>query len=172
MHALFNVGESVPPADESESSESSKIRSDSQNVCIEPEGVSGNSLIWLLLINIIMIRLECILTLFAENCDRLRPTPKELRMYVRNHVQDKWEELADELGLDDDDKASEELEKIREKWKTDKKNSKAAFNALKLWLRHYQIAATWQVLLDALRKLKLDSAVSSIQDYLSGSGKY
>ena len=93
-------------------------------------------------------------------------------MYVRDHVQDEWEELADELGLDDDDKASGELEKIREKWKTDKNNSKAAFEVLKLWLRHYQTTATWQVLLDALRKLKLDSAVSSVQDYLSGSGKY
>ena len=113
-----------------------------------------------------------VLTLFVESCNRLRPTPKELRIYVRDHVQDKWEELADELGLDDDDKASEELEKIREKWKTDKKNLKAAFEALKLWLRHYQTTATWQVLLDALRKLKLDSAVSSIQDHLSGSSTY
>ena len=40
-----------------------------------------------------------------------RPEPAELRMYVCNHVQDKWEELADELGLDDDEKVSEELKK-------------------------------------------------------------
>ena len=91
-------------------------------------------------------------------------------MYVHDHVQDKWEELADELGLDDDDKASEELDKIREKWKTDKK--KAVFEVLKLWLRHYKTTATWQALLCALQKLKLDSAVSSIQCHLSGSGKY
>ena len=99
-----------------------------------------------------------------------RPTPKELRMYVRNHVQDKWEELADELGLDDEDSTSEELEKIREKWKSD--SQKATFEMLKLWLKHYTTTATWQTLLNALQKLKLESAISSIQDHLSGSGKY
>lgn len=91
-------------------------------------------------------------------------------MCVRDHVQHEWEELADELGLDDDEKASQELDKIREKWKSNKK--KATFEMLKLWQRHYQTTATWQALLIALRKLKLDSAVSSIQNYLSGSGKY
>ena len=89
-------------------------------------------------------------------------------MYVRDHLQDKWEELAEELGLDDDDKASEELEKIRGKWKTDKK--KAAFEMFKLWLRHCKTTATWCTLLDALQRLKLDPAVSSVQDHLSGRG--
>ena len=110
--------------------------------------------------------------LFTEKCDpdTVRPTPKELRMYVRNHVQDKWEELADELGLDDEDSTSEELQKIRGEWKSDSK--KATFEMLKLWLKHCKTTATWQTLLIALRKLELDSAFSSIQDYLSGSGKY
>ena len=91
-------------------------------------------------------------------------------MYVRSHVQDKWEELADELGLDDEDSTSEELEKIKEKWKSD--SQKATFEVLKLWLKHYKTTATWQTLLNALEKLKLESAVSSIQDHLSGSDKY
>ena len=90
-------------------------------------------------------------------------------MYVRDHVQDKWEELAEELGLDDDDKVSEELEKIRVKSKTDKNSKKAAFEMLKLWLRHYKTTATWHTLLDALQRLNLDSAVSSVQAHLSGS---
>lgn len=107
------------------------------------------------------------LTLFADDH---RPTPAELRKHVRDHVLHKWEELADELGLDDDDKASKELDEIREKWKDNKKM--AAFKMLKLWLRHYQTSATWEALLSALRKLKLDSAISSIQDHLSGSGKH
>lgn len=93
-------------------------------------------------------------------------------MYVRDHVLDKWEELADELGLEDDDKVSEELEKIREKWKLESNNKKAAFEVLKLWLKHYKATATWQTLLDVLLKLKLDFAVTTIQSYLSGNGKY
>ena len=109
------------------------------------------------------------MALLTEKCD-YRPTPKELRMYVRSHVQDKWEELADELGLDDEDSTSEELEKIKEKWKSD--SQKATFEVLKLWLKHYKTTATWQTLLSALHKLKLESAISSIQDYLSGSDKY
>jgi hypothetical protein len=87
-------------------------------------------------------------------------------MYVRSHVQDKWEELADELGLYDEDSTSEELEKIRERWKSDSR--RAAFEMLKLWLKHYKTTATWQTLLNALQKLKLESAFTSIQDYLSG----
>ena len=109
------------------------------------------------------------MALFTEKCDD-RPTPKELRMYVRSHVQDKWEEVADELGLDDEESTSEELEKIKERWKSD--SQKATFEVLKLWLKHYKTTATWQTLLSALQKLKLESAVSSIQDYLSGSDKY
>ena len=79
--------------------------------------------------------------------------------------------MADELGLDDDDKVSKELDKIRENWKLESDKKKAAFEVLKLWLRHYQTTATWQALLDALQKLKLDLAVTSIQSYLSGDGK-
>ena len=48
------------------------------------------------------------------------PTPKELRLYVRDHVQEKWEELADELGLDDDDEVSkrrrQSMPLTKERW--------------------------------------------------------
>ena len=39
------IGENTTPADESESSESNEIQSDSQNICIQPQSVSGNKLI-------------------------------------------------------------------------------------------------------------------------------
>ena len=139
------TGESTTPAlDESEKSVgiiSSEIQSNSLDVGLRTSQsvhniVSGNKLIRPLLIN-------ChvgFVMLFTERNDS-RPEPAELRMYVRNHIQDKWEALADELGLDDDEKVSEELEKIKEKWKSD--NQKAAF---KLWLKHNKTTATWRKL--------------------------
>ena len=102
--------------------------------------------------------------LFTERYDS-RPEPAELRKYIRDHVQDKWEELADELGLDDDEKVSEELEKIKEKWKSD--NQKAAFEVLKLWLKHYKTTATWRKLNKALNDVGLQEAVRSLNNFLS-----
>ena len=93
-----------------------------------------------------------------------------MRLYVRDHVQDKWEELADELGLDDEEKVSKELEEIKERHKTN--NKKAAFEALKLWLKHNKTSVTWHKLIEALRKLELNAAVSSVRKYLSCKGKY
>ena len=91
---------------------------------------------------------------------------------MREHVQDKWEELADELGLDDDETVSEKLKKIKDEWKTDHDSKKAAFDVLKLWLTYYKTSATWRTLIDALQRLKLDVAVNSVQKHLSGIGKY
>ena len=48
------IGENITPADESEGSESNEIQSDSQNICIQPQSVSGNKLIRLLLTNAIV----------------------------------------------------------------------------------------------------------------------
>ena len=94
-----------------------------------------------------------------------RPTVRELRMYVREHVLDKWEELADELGLDDEDEVSEKLEELKEKWGEDSK--KATFEVLKLWLNYYKTKATWNTLIEALTRLKLEKALDSVQKYLS-----
>lgn len=94
------------------------------------------------------------------------PTPKELRRYVRDHVQDKWEELAEELGLDDDDDISVKFKEKRKECGTDGK--KMTFEVLKLWLNHYKRAATWQALIEALERLSLDNALYSVREYLSG----
>ena len=87
-------------------------------------------------------------------------------MYVRDHVQNKWEELADELGLDDDEEVSKKLESLKGKWASD--NRKATFEVLKLWLNYYKKRATWEALLDAISRLQLSDAVDSIKKYLSG----
>ena len=87
-------------------------------------------------------------------------------MHVRDHVVSKWEELAEELGLDDEEDVSKELDKIKEKYKDD--NKKAAFEVLKLWVNYYKTAATWQTLMDALQGTSLQEAVNSIKKYLSG----
>ena len=106
--------------------------------------------------------------MFTERYDS-RPERAELREYVCDRVSDKWEELADELGLDDDDEVSEELEKIKKKWKSN--NKKAAFEVLKLWLKHYKATATWCKLIDALQKVPgLQEAMKSVNNFLS-SGK-
>ena len=93
------------------------------------------------------------------------PTPKELRQFVRDHVQEKWEELADELGLEDDDEVSKKFKEKKTECATDKR--KMAFEVLKLWVNHYKITATWQSLIDALVRLNLVDALKSIRENLS-----
>lgn len=86
-------------------------------------------------------------------------------MYVRDHVQEKWEELADELGLDDDDEVSKKFKEKKTEYVTDKR--KMAFEVLKLWVNHYKTTATWQSLTDALTRLNIVDALNSIREYLS-----
>lgn len=93
------------------------------------------------------------------------PTPRELRLYVRDHVQEKWEELADELGLEDDDDVSKKFKDKKTEYATDKR--KMTFEVLKLWVNHYKITATWQSLINALDRLHLVDALNSIKEYLS-----
>lgn len=100
------------------------------------------------------------------NCTERTPTRKELRRYVQDHVQNKWEELADELGLDDDEEVSKKLESLKKRWASD--NRKATFEVLKLWQKHYKRTATWGTLLEAISKLQLSNAVDSIKKDLSG----
>lgn len=93
------------------------------------------------------------------------PIPKELRLYVRDHVQERWEELADELGLDDDDQVSKKFKEKKTECASDKR--KMTFQVLKLWVDHYKTTATWQSLIEALDRLNLVDALNSVREYLS-----
>ena len=108
--------------------------------------------------------------------DRLndRPTNKELREHVQKKIGDKWEEVAIELGLDDDgddngDKKTT-LDDIREKRK-DNPNM-AAYNVLNSWLKSMRIKPTWGGLIEALHGAGLQEVVKSVTAYLSASCKY
>ena len=103
--------------------------------------------------------------------DRLsdRPTNKELREHVQKKIGDKWEEVAIELGLDDDgddngDKKTT-LDDIREKRK-DNPNM-AAYYVLNSWLRSMRIKPTWGGLIKALQEAGLQEAVESVTTHLS-----
>lgn len=108
--------------------------------------------------------------------DRLndRPTNKELREHVQKKIIDKWEEMAIELGLDDDGSDDEgdkktTLDGIREKRK-DNPNM-AAYNVLNSWLRSTRIKPTWSRLIEALHGAGLQKVVESVTTYLSVSCK-
>ena len=103
--------------------------------------------------------------------DRLndRPTNKELREHVQKKIRDKWEEVAIELGLDDDgddngDKKTT-LDDIREKRKDNP--TMAAYGVLNSWLRSTRIKPTWGGLIEALRGAGLQGVVESVTTYLS-----
>ena len=100
--------------------------------------------------------------------DRLneRPTKKELREHVWKKVVEKWVELAIELGLDDleDDDGNSWLDNIR---KNEKDNNLASYDVLTCWLKNKRVKPTWNVLINALRKLSLQDAMKSVNDFLS-----
>ena len=104
--------------------------------------------------------------------DRLddRPTNKELREHVQKKIVDKWEEVAVELGLDDDGSDDEGdkktmLDDIREKRK-DNPNM-AAYSVLNSWLKSMRIKLTWGGLIEALHGAGLQEVVKSVTTYLS-----
>ena len=107
--------------------------------------------------------------------DRLneRPTKKELRDHVQKKIGDKWEEVAIELGLDDqeveDDDARTKLDEIRDRRKD--KPTLAAHDVLTSWLNDKRIRRTWGILIDALREVGLQELVESVNTFLSTSSK-
>ena len=52
--------------------------------------------------------------------------------------------------------------------KCGKDKKKATFEVLKLWLNHYKTKATWEKLIEALTRIKLNDALNSVRKYLSG----
>lgn len=95
-----------------------------------------------------------------------KPRIADLRKHVWRFIEDKWEEVAAELGLEDEDDVAEKLDHIREHRRDDK--SMASLDILKLWLKSQRERATWAVLLEALQRVNLQEATSSVRSFLSG----
>ena len=91
------------------------------------------------------------------------PTVKELKQYVKCFIGDKWEELAIELGLDEDEESAKKLDEIRMKRKDNA--SMASYNVLMLWYRNQNANRTWEELKRALAAVGLIDAVKSIDEY-------
>ena len=92
------------------------------------------------------------------------PTIGELKKYVRTFVGDKWEELAVELGLDEDEESEKKLKEIKKERKDN--HSMASYDVLKLWLSSQNANRTWEGLKRALMAVGLVDAVKSITEYL------
>ena len=92
------------------------------------------------------------------------PTIGELKKYVRTFVGDKWEDLAVELGLDEDEECAKKLEEI--KTKREDNSSMASYDVLKLWQGNQNANPSWEGLKRALKAVGLVDAVKSINEYL------
>ena len=92
------------------------------------------------------------------------PTIGELKKYVRKFVGDKWEELAIELGLDEDEESAKKFEEIKKERKDN--HLMASYDVLMLWQASQNANPTWEGLKRALIEVDLVDAVKSINEYL------
>ena len=83
---------------------------------------------------------------------------------MRGFIGDKWEELALELGLDEDEESAEKLDDIRKNRKDNA--SMASYDVLRLRHDNQTANRTWEELKKALTAVGLTDAVKSIDEYL------